>query len=142
QDGNTITNTYDGITNNENPADPDNPQEPVTISALKVWTDVPSNVRLPNGVTLTLIRSDGVSMGERRIDAPAGQAPWTCEWSGLKKYAPNSTSYAYTVEEPEVPLGFYVMYEGNGADGYTVTNRYAPAMYDSGADINVADLFE
>lgn len=51
-DGFTVTNTYDGVTNNEDPDDPDNPQEPVTITVKKIWQDaggtpITENSKLP-----------------------------------------------------------------------------------------------
>ncbi len=121
-DGLTITNTYDGITDNTDPENPTTAE--TTLTATKVWKRVEATDPLPESVNLQLIREQGqdqIDLGQKEATEAA---EWKVTWDNLLAFAPDGSRYIYTVKEPVVPNGYKLTDEGKLDNGYTVTNTY------------------
>ncbi len=120
QDGNTITNTYDGLTDNTNP---DNPvkKDPITVVGLKNWAGL-SDANAPKPtISFQLTRNTIAYLPAETVDPATNEA----KWEGLTVYAPDGTAYAYAVSEPSVPNG----YQASGPiqteeNKWKITNTY------------------
>jgi len=143
EDGLTITNTYDGVTNNEDPDDPK--KQPVTIVATKVWAGIPEDAKTFPKATLTLLRN-GVAFGTPITLTATGNGSQEAKWENLPKYAPDGKDYVYTVGEPTVPENYKMTQDGN-----TITNTYTeptpepkpePLAPGSRLTNNLAECFE
>ena len=105
-----LTNRYDGVTNNESPADPANPQELVTFTAIKEWKGLPAGAK---GATVSLqLKRNDVDHGGAVPVADDGTHAAEHTWSDLPKYAPDASTYTYTVAESAVPNGYTMAQEG------------------------------
>ncbi|HHT08638.1 MAG TPA: Cna B-type domain-containing protein [Clostridiales bacterium] len=112
----TLTNTYDGITDN---TDPENPEEtPVDITATKEWKGIPDGTKTFPKAEITLYQN-GEAHGTPIELTATGNGKQEAKWEKLLKYAPDSSEYVYTVMETTVPNG-YVMVQ----DGLVITNTY------------------
>ena len=129
EDGFTITNTYDGLseggtpnnlptpgnyTTNPNPTDPGGKSDPITITATKEWKNVPTGVTVPT-IEVQLWQNGSAHGSAKEI--PAGSS--TAQWTGLDKYSPEGKAYIYTVSEVSIPMGFAYTQKG-----YKLTNTY------------------
>ncbi len=109
QDGLTITNTYDGISEGGVPLPP-TPESPipidpsgtiyVSIVATNTWKNVPDGVKVPD-LAVRLYR-DGVKVEDKTIASGSSSA----EWTGLAKYGPDGRAYIYTVSAVSIPKGY------------------------------------
>ena len=107
QEGNTITNTYNGV----------GEEEPIEITATKKWEGLPEGA---NGATVSLqLKQNDADYGEAVQVEDSGSHEASHTWNDLPKYAPDGTAYTYTVDEATVPNGYVKAQEGN-----TVTNTY------------------
>ncbi|NLN98602.1 MAG: Cna B-type domain-containing protein, partial [Eubacteriaceae bacterium] len=107
QEGNTITNTYNGT----------GEEEPVEITATKKWEGLPEGA---NGAAVSLqLKQNDADFGEAVQVEDSGSHEASHTWNDLPKYAPDGTAYTYTVDEPVVPEGYEKTQEGN-----TITNTY------------------
>ncbi|MGI6687056.1 MAG: Cna B-type domain-containing protein [Christensenellales bacterium] len=137
----SLTNTYDGVTNN---ADPDNPvAESVAFKVTKVWQNVPKDTDLPQSITLRLL-ANGLALEERILTRGDG---WQTEWGKLYKYQTDSSVISYQIAEVDVPGDYRSQVKGDSVQGYTVTNTYhgvlAPKMIPgSGMLLSIGDYRE
>ncbi len=115
-DGFTVTNTYDGTTNNTD-YDTSTP-ETVTIKAVKRWEKVEDGDPLPT-ISVQLMRNGKAYLAAKTL-AP-GET--TVEWKELPKFAPDSRPYVYMVSEVSIPKG-YQMAQTREGDTFTITNTY------------------
>ncbi|NLX83015.1 MAG: Cna B-type domain-containing protein [Clostridiales bacterium] len=115
-DGLTFTNTYDGVTNNEDPEDPQ--EQPVTVTATKVWAGIPADTKDFPKATITLYQ-DGTEHGEAIELTSTGNGNQEAKWEKLLKYAPDSSEFTYTVKETDVPKGYKMEQKG-----FDITNTF------------------
>ena len=122
QNGLTITNTYDGISEGGVPLPP-TPESPtpidpsgtmyVSIAATNTWENVPDGVKVPD-IAVRLYR-EGVNVDDKTIASGSSSA----EWTGLAKYAPDGRAYIYTVSAVSIPKGYTYT-----QTGYKLTHTY------------------
>ena len=127
QAGNTITNTYDGVTNNE---DPDNPvAEPVTINITKIWLDEEGNpetdnANLPESLPIKLTGTDGSVRTHDLV--PDTEGAWKHTYTGLYKYDVDGEEIIYSLTET-IPLDYTLQdTAGDHTTGFTLTNKHTP----------------
>ena len=127
QVGNTITNTYDGVTNN---ADPDNPvAEPVTINITKVWLDEDGNpetdnTKLPESLPIKLTGTDGSVRTHNLV--PDTEGAWKHTYTDLYKYDVDGEEIIYSLTET-IPLDYTLQdTAGDHTTGFTLTNKHTP----------------
>jgi hypothetical protein len=114
----TLTNTYDGITDN---TDPENPEEsPVDITATKEWKGIPDGTKTFPKAVITLYQNDEAHGTPIELTA-TGDGKQEAKWDKLLKFAPDGTDFTYTVKETEVPKGYKM--EQKGLD---ITNTFVP----------------
>ncbi len=118
--GFTLTNRYDGLTNNQNPLNPAQPQEPVAVKAQVQWADIPLGITAPASASLQLLRSDGQALDAKIITADQS---WLAGWTGLRKYAPDGQPYAYTLS-PQTLENYAAQVTGSAGQGFVATYRY------------------
>ena len=102
-----------------------NTHTPVTVDipVRKVWKDesAPEGTR-PETISVTLT-ADGSAVGEP-LTLSMDMA-WSGVWEDLPKYRYGTvTEIVYSAAETEVPENYKCTIEGNGSDGFTVTNTY------------------
>lgn len=86
------------------------------VNVTKVWADDNENDR-PAGITVNLL-SNGAVIDTATLTADCN---WSHSFDSLPVGDKNGHSYAYTVEEVEVP-GYTSSITGNAQDGFTITN--------------------
>jgi len=126
--GFTITNTYDGLTNNEAP---DNPvkEDPVTIHIMKFWHDedghvITDNSKLPVSLVIKLTGTDDSEHSHTLV--PDAEGAWKHTYTDLYKYDSQGEEITYALTE-NVPPGYGQVgeVEGDLTAGFTLTNAYA-----------------
>ncbi|NLE19671.1 MAG: Cna B-type domain-containing protein, partial [Clostridiales bacterium] len=118
--GFTVTNTYDGVTDN---TDPENPEEtPVTVTVKKVWLDKggnPLTAELPASLEISVTGGEETSSGSLNA---AGN--WSVQFKNLKKFSTTGNALAYAVSET-VPNGYtQTSAIENPGHTFTLTNTY------------------
>jgi len=100
-----VLNEYMGVREHPPP-----PGGSVTVTVSKVWTGAGNH---PGSVMVQLYRN-GIAYGNSvTLSANNG---WRHSWTGLK------ASSSWTVDEPDVPVGYTKAITGNARDGFVITN--------------------
>lgn len=108
-----ITNSYDGTNGGTDYAG---------FTATKRWEKIPEGQK--GAASVLRLKRNGAAMTEEAYSVSLqddGSHIATHTWSELPKYAPDSSLYVYSVEEPTVPSGYQASVSENGD---IVTNSY------------------
>ncbi|NCC43463.1 MAG: Cna B-type domain-containing protein, partial [Clostridia bacterium] len=107
------------------------------MEASKTWTDADDQdgVR-PTSVTFYLLKDKVKLTGyDKTVNADSS---WKAKWTNLPSKQIDGTDIEYSVEEAEVE-SYTTGYEGNEANGYTVTNTHTPALVNKTVTKNWSD---
>ena len=106
-----------------------------SITATKVWDDEDNQYSTRADVTF-LLKADGETVADsaKTIAADAEDDDRTVTWENLPKYTEDGDLITYTVEEDGAENGrlqlgdaeYTVTVEGDAAEGFVITNAYAP----------------
>ncbi len=96
-----------------------------SVSVYKEWQDGNNqDGKRPTSIQVQLY-ADGLAMGSTVTLDASNQ--WSHTWTNLDVMK-SGTKVEYTVDEVDVPNGYNKSVSGDAANGFTITNRYTPAV--------------